>query len=395
MEQNRVLCTSVKYSDLNVGTMTLPKAWGYSSPALLQSEIVFSLENGVSAAIKVKTGSSGNKMSFQQFLLRHNISHDFRMEFQNVGGNKFYVRIRDTQGVEIDYEIREVDNSRSYLSNNKGTPTSMCKMFGEEEFAKLTWTVLKCECLRSCAVHFNKAVPGIWGNHFLDLYRGVVYLLVSDGRRWAIETEKLNDRTIRLFSVEFQIEYERDDEGDVEGVQKSNVSIADNRQDNRSPYEEEIVMYGDTDDSDSMSDEVDSGEVLVMDGDSDDSDSMFDVVESGDNEMGNDEAQSNETGPRNIWYYRGYLIGGNFGANGTPGFMMKMTNLICTRFQPMYISRSFVRTHLLPRGKQKVATMLVGPGVKVQYVKESIMFRLVDSDADAYSVTFGVTKMND
>ncbi|KAM7253305.1 hypothetical protein ACFE04_025923 [Oxalis oulophora] len=485
MERNRVLCTSVTYSDTNGGRMTLPKAWGYSSPALLESEIVLSLENGVSAAVKVKRGSSGNRMLygelFKQFLLRHNIRHDFRMEFQNVGGNKYYVRIRDTQGVEIDYEIREVDNSRSYLSKNKGTAASMCKKFGEEEIAQ-----------------GYLAVPTIWGNHYPDLYRGLVYLLVSDGRRWAIETEKFNDGTIRLFGEVFrklmkhygvrrdcraifdytntssfhlmltdwngiEIEYEQYDEGGVQGVRKSNVP---NRRDRRSLNGEEIVMAGYSDDSESMSDEVDGGEeievdgdsndsesmsdevddgqefeldgdsddsesmpdevdnneVLVLDGDSDESDSVFDVVETGDDEMGNGKANSNDRSSRNIWYSRGYLLGGNFGRHGSPGFIKKMTEPICTRFQPMYIPRCFVRTQLLPRRKSKVARMLVGQGVEVEcnirwggvsnsddayitsgltllmhtlkaVVGNYVMFRLVHTDADANSVTFEVTKM--
>ncbi|KAM7274172.1 hypothetical protein ACFE04_028836 [Oxalis oulophora] len=446
MEQNRILCTSVKYSDLKAGTMTLSKTWGYSSPSLLQSEIVLSLENGLSAAVKVKTGSSGNRMlygeRFRHFLLRHNIRHDFRMEFQNVGGNKFYVRIRDTQGVEIDYEIREVDNSRSYMSKKKGTPPSLCKMFGEEEFEQ-----------------GYLAVPGIWGNHFPVLFRGVVYLLVSDGRRWAIETEKLNEGTIRFFGVEFRkllkhygvrteftsifdygetssfnlmltdkngikIEYERDDEGDVKGLQKSHVSIAGNSQDRRRPYGEEFVMDDDSDDSDSSSDEGYSGEVLVMEGDSDDSDSIFHGVETVEDEMGNVEANSYERdGIQYIWYRRGYLIGGNYGATGSPGFLKKMTNPICNRFQPMYIPRRFVTTHLLPLGKPNVGTMLVETRVQVQCnirwgcvsnmddayittgmtslmnalkpdVGKTFMFRLVDSDADANSVTFEVKKMN-
>ncbi|KAM7250838.1 hypothetical protein ACFE04_022721 [Oxalis oulophora] len=380
MEQNRILCTSVKYSDLKAGTMTLSITWGYSSPSLLQSEIVLSLENGLSAAVKVKIGSSGNRMlygeRFRHFLLRHNIRHDFRMEFQNVWGNKFYVRIRDTQGVEIDYEIREVDNSRSYMSKKKGTPPSLCKMFREEEFEQ-----------------GYLAVPGIWGNHFPILFRGVVYLLVSDGRRWAIETEKLNEGTIRFFGVEFRKLLKH------YGVRNS--------QDRRRPYGEEFVMDDDSDDSDSSSDEGYSGEVLVMEGDSDDSDSIFHGVETAEDEMGNVEANSYERdGIQYIWYRRGYLIGG-----------------IMVLLGAQYIPRRFVTTHLLPLGKPNVGTIIVETRVQVQCnirwgcvsnrddayittgmtslmnalkpdVGKTFMFRLVDSDADGNSVTFEVKKMN-
>ncbi|KAM7270023.1 hypothetical protein ACFE04_029237 [Oxalis oulophora] len=159
MENNTLICISVKYTYMLAVRM-------------YYNEIILSLENGESGRVKVKRDRSGHVVlygeSFEQLIDRYHLHHDYRMDFQNDGGNHFLVRIRDTQGVEIEYEMRMIDNSRWFQSKNKGTPASLCKMFGEEEVADA----------------------------------GSVSL-VGDGSRWAIETRPFNDGTIRLFGAEF------------------------------------------------------------------------------------------------------------------------------------------------------------------------------------------------
>ncbi|KAM7251851.1 hypothetical protein ACFE04_023734 [Oxalis oulophora] len=86
-------------------------------------EIILSLTNDESARVKVKRDSSGQVVlygdSFEQFIDRYHLHQDYRMNFQNNGAKQFLVRIRDTQGVEREYELRMIDNSRWFQSKKK------------------------------------------------------------------------------------------------------------------------------------------------------------------------------------------------------------------------------------------------------------------------------------
>ncbi|KAM7262183.1 hypothetical protein ACFE04_021260 [Oxalis oulophora] len=183
-------CYACKMATISL-PCTLPKRWAITYSALLQSEIILSFANGATGPVNLKTERSGQVVlygeSLEHLINRYNIRQDYRMDFQNIGRNQFLVKIRDKQGVEIEYENRMIDNSRWYQSKNKATTPSLCKMFGEEE-----------------ANDGYLALPGIWGKHFEDFTMREVFLLVSDGSTWAIETRSFNDGTIQLFGVEFR-----------------------------------------------------------------------------------------------------------------------------------------------------------------------------------------------
>ncbi|KAM7251663.1 hypothetical protein ACFE04_023546 [Oxalis oulophora] len=239
-----------------------------------------------------------------------------------MGGNQFIVRIRDTHGVEIEYENCMIDNSRWYQCKNKFTAPTPCKMFGEEE-----------------ATDGYLALPGIWGKHFKDFTMREVFLLVSDGSRWAIETRSFNDGTIRSFGVEFpklikqygisnncraifdygeespfyfrlvdKDEIEIEYEGADKGKRKKNISTLASSQDTNN-----TIVFLESSDMDNDFDE-------------------FDIVESGDTEMVIDGTNTNEqVSLGQIEYCKGFFMGGIFGEKGAPGFMKKMTTAVCRR----------------------------------------------------------------
>ncbi|KAM7277870.1 hypothetical protein ACFE04_005004 [Oxalis oulophora] len=311
-----------------------------------------SLANGESARVKVKRDSSGQVVlyggSFEQFIHRYHLNQDYRMEFQNDGGKQFLVRIGDTQGVEIEYEMRVIDNNRWFQSKKKGTPPSFCKMFGEQE-----------------AVEGYLALQGILGKHFPNFTRQEVFLLVGNGSRWAIETRAFNDGTIRLLAS-FYLRVV-----DMDGIeigyevaarmnQKKDVSTSAGRR--------ETSTHND---------------FTIIDGSESESDSNeFDDLEASEMELVIDEATRNAQSPSiQIHYYNGFLIGDTFGEDGKPGFLKTITTAICIRLQPIYIPRSFVRMHLLSKGKSTVELMRIGDG---EEVKCNIRWGGASNPDDAY-----------
>ncbi|KAM7272788.1 hypothetical protein ACFE04_027451 [Oxalis oulophora] len=279
--------------------------------------------NGEFGRVKVKRDHSGHVVlygeSFEQFIDRYHLHHHYRMDFQNDGGNQFLMRIRDTQGVEIEYEMRMIDNSRWFQSKKKGTPASLCKMFGEQEVAD-GYLVL----------------PGIWGKHFPDFTRQEVFLLVGDGSRQFGITHKY--RAIFDYRDESSFHLRLVDMDVIEIGYK--VGDKMNRKKNVST----LAVPQET-----SSDNV----FIIIDGSDSESDfDGFDVLEAGHMEM--------------IRYYNGFLMGDTFGENGKADFMKKLTAAICIRMQPIYIPRSFVRIHLLSKGQPTVALMCIGDGKKVE-----------------------------
>ncbi|KAM7265352.1 hypothetical protein ACFE04_003035 [Oxalis oulophora] len=343
MEKNSLLCISIKYADLLAGRMKLSKKWAISQPALFQREIIISLSNGESSRVKVKRDSSGQVVLYgdllEHFIVCYRLHHDYSVDFQNDGGNQFLVRIRDTQGVEIEYEMNMIDNSRLFKSKNKGTPASLCKVFGEQE-----------------------ATDG--------------YLVMGDSSRWAIETRPFNDGTIRMYGAEFRklviqygitygyraIFYYGEESAfylsifDMEGVEIGYEVV------------DKMNRIKDVSTSAAPLDTTTDDEFFIIDGSDSESDSdSFDVPEDGHIDLVLDEAYWNAQNTLiDIHYYNGLLIGGTFGEDGKPGFMKKMSAAICIRMQPIYIPRSFVRKHLLPNGKPTVALMCFGLDKKVE-----------------------------
>ncbi|KAM7274385.1 hypothetical protein ACFE04_029049 [Oxalis oulophora] len=354
MEKNTLLCTSFKHEDLRAVKITLSKRWAITYPPLLQSEIKLSFANGATDHVKLKKERSGQVVlygeSLEHLIECYNICQDYRMDFESMGGNQFLVRIRDKQGVEIEYEKRMIDNSRWYQSKKKATAPSLCKFFGEEELGD-----------------GYLALPGIWEKHFEDLTMREVFLLVPDGNRWAIETRSFNDGTIRLFGVEFRklvrqygicnnwraifdygekmtfyLRIVDEDEVEIEyagahkGERKKNISTPDSLED------------------------TDNTMILLENSDTDSDSDEFDFEESGETKMVIiDDTSTNELGK--IWYFNGFLIGKNM--------VIK------------YMPRSFVRKHLLPIGKPTIAFMTIGDGDKVEC---NIRWGSVTSPDDAF-----------
>ncbi|KAM7263240.1 hypothetical protein ACFE04_000923 [Oxalis oulophora] len=332
MEKNTLFCASFKYEELR--------------------------------AVKIlKKGRSGQVVlygeSLEQLVERYNISQDYRMDFQNMGGNQFMVRIRDKQGVEIEYEKRMIDNSRWYQSKKKATTPSLFKLFGEEE-----------------ASDGYLALPGNWGKHFEDLTMQEVFLLVPDGSRWAIETRYFNDGTIRMFGAEFRklvMQY---------GIRNNWHAIFD--------YGENMTFYLRIADEDGVEieyagshkgegkkyistpdspEDTDTTEIFIENSDTDSDSDEYDLEESGGTKMIIYYPVIGDTStvePGKIWYFNGFLYGEKYGDKGEPGFTKKLTTAVYRSMLPIYLPRSFVRKHLLPIGKPTVAFMTFGDGEKVE-----------------------------
>ncbi|KAM7274187.1 hypothetical protein ACFE04_028851 [Oxalis oulophora] len=290
------------------GLQTLSKRWAITYPPLLESEIKLSFANGATGPVKLKKERSGQVViygeSIEHLLEHYNIRQDYRMDFQSMGGNEFLVRIRDKQGVKIEYEKRMIDNSRWYQSKKNATAPSLCKLFGEEEVGD-----------------GYLALPSIWEKHFEDFTMREVFLLVRDGSRWAIETRSFNDGTIRLFGVEFcklVSQY---------GISNNWRAIFD--------YGEKSMFYL---------------RIVGEDG----VEIEYAGAHKGERkknistpEMVIDDTCTNGLGK--IWYYKGFFYEGKYGD--------KMNQ---------YMPRGFVRKHLLPIGKPTVAFMIIGDGDKVE-----------------------------
>ncbi|KAM7262148.1 hypothetical protein ACFE04_021225 [Oxalis oulophora] len=349
MEKNTLLCASFKYEELRTVKITLPKRWAITYPQLLQNEIKLSFANGATGPVKLKKDGSRqvvlNGESLQHLIERYNIRQNYRMDFQSMGGNQFLVRIRDKQGVEIEYEKRMIDNSRWYKSKKKATAPSLCKLFGEEE-----------------ASEGYLALPGIWGKHFEDLTMREVFLLVPDGSRWAIETRSFNDGTIRLFGVEF-----------VKLVRQYGIC---NNWRAIFGYGENMKFYLRIVDEDGV--EIEYAGAHKGERKKNISDD-FDFEESGQTDMVIKDTSINVMGK--IWYFNGFLFGGKYGDKGEPGFTKKMTTVVYRNMLPIYMPRSFVRKQLLPIGNPTVAFMTIGDCATVEC---NIRWGSVTSPDDAF-----------
>ncbi|KAM7265353.1 hypothetical protein ACFE04_003036 [Oxalis oulophora] len=372
---------------------TLPKKWGISNPALLGGDIILSLSNGKSGGVKVKRDRCGQVLlygvAFEEFTDRYTLHHDFRIDFENGGGNKFL---------------------------KKATPPSLCKMFGEQE-----------------------AGDGYLGQHFNEFTRQEVFLLVRNGSWWAIETRSFNDGTIRLSGSQFRelvkkfgithkcraiFDYGNESTFHLRLLDVDGIELG---------YEKVDKMNRKKEISASAMPQETSGdnEILILDGSDSDSESdgsEFMIIEENDCD-GQSELVPDEAGGIaqssfvQIHYYNGYLIGDIFGKNGKPGFLKKMTVAICDRMQPIYIPSSFVRMHLLPNGKPTFAFIGIGDGENVRCtirwggpsnpddahvvvevsalmslikpdVGQTVLFNLVDIEQVVNLVTFVIKKLN-
>ncbi|KAM7264993.1 hypothetical protein ACFE04_002676 [Oxalis oulophora] len=116
--------------------------------------------------------------AIRMFYAHYNISVCNEVEFQTGFGSNFFVRIRNKNGVEIDYECED----RKPIDKKNRVPPTLCLLLWEEG-------------LDARILH----VPATWGEHYPPFAdSSEVQVVVADGFTWNLVTRKKPDNTITL-----------------------------------------------------------------------------------------------------------------------------------------------------------------------------------------------------
>ncbi|KAM7264323.1 hypothetical protein ACFE04_002006 [Oxalis oulophora] len=116
--------------------MHLSLVWSKHYPSLLNEVVVMSSIYGESWKVCVKANENENGEGMMRFIKRFQLTHEFKVDFQRISGYEFMFRIRDVNGVEIDYSLVWLDITTKYVRiKNKKLPT-LCTIFWDEHVVK-------------------------------------------------------------------------------------------------------------------------------------------------------------------------------------------------------------------------------------------------------------------
>ncbi|KAM7261590.1 hypothetical protein ACFE04_020699 [Oxalis oulophora] len=140
--------------------------------------------------VAVKFNDDGEIVLSRQPILDFNTHYDLydsdEVEFEPVYGPNLFVRIRNYDGIEIDYDSAE-HKTEWEPNNNNGTVPTLCVLLWEEGLDQRLLPI-----------------PPSWGKHYPTLAGSEVELVIDDGMKWNLVTSKTSDDTVNLTRKELK-----------------------------------------------------------------------------------------------------------------------------------------------------------------------------------------------
>ncbi|KAM7253172.1 hypothetical protein ACFE04_025790 [Oxalis oulophora] len=135
MGSKRLLSHFVLHHDLLAGTMTLPAVWATHCKAFMADQLLLTTVDGKQWEVAVTFNCHGNIVLSGQALMNFITQYDLyvsdEVEFEPAYGRNLFVRVRNYNGIEIDYGSEEHKKEMEPNDNNGSVPT-LCLLLWEE-----------------------------------------------------------------------------------------------------------------------------------------------------------------------------------------------------------------------------------------------------------------------
>ncbi|KAM7280266.1 hypothetical protein ACFE04_007400 [Oxalis oulophora] len=153
-------------------------------------QLLLTTVDGKQWEVAVKLNNDGKIVLSEQPVLEFNTHYDLydsdEVEFEPAYGRNLFVRIRNYDWIEIDYGSAEHKKERKSNDKNETMPT-LCLLLWDEG---LTRGLLP--------------IPTSWGKHYPSFGGSEVELVVADGMKWDLVTNKRSDDTFNLKGKELK-----------------------------------------------------------------------------------------------------------------------------------------------------------------------------------------------